>query len=122
MANADRCLKDYSLAGKLSADARLALAYDAIRSAATAALRAAGYRVMRRGSEHLRTIEALEFTVDSGKKIIYELDVLRKKRNRSSYEVSGMVSDTEANHCGKLAVQLRQDVEQWIRTTYPKLL
>ena len=60
---ADRRLEDYerAVAGKLSPDVQLTLAYDAIRSSATAALRAAGYRVVRGGSEHCRTIEALEF-------------------------------------------------------------
>jgi len=63
LALADGRLEDYqrAIAGKLSADVQLALAYDAIRISATAALRAAGYRVVRGGSEHYRTIEALEF-------------------------------------------------------------
>jgi len=43
---------------------QLGLAYDAIRISATAALRAAGYRVVRGGSEHYRTIEALEFSIE----------------------------------------------------------
>jgi len=44
---ADARLEDYqkSVAAKLSSDVQLNLAYDAIRSSATAALRAAGYRV-----------------------------------------------------------------------------
>jgi hypothetical protein len=35
------------------------------RASATAALRAAGYRVVRGCSEHYRTIEALEFSIDA---------------------------------------------------------
>jgi hypothetical protein len=56
LALADGRLKDYhrAVAGKLSFDVRLGLAYDAIRIA----LRAAGYRVVRGGSEHYRIIEA----------------------------------------------------------------
>ncbi len=69
---ADGRLEDYrrATAGKLSADVQLGLAYDAIRISATAALRAAGYRVVRGGSEHYRTIEALEFSIDPQKKLI----------------------------------------------------
>src|SRR5215471_15769640 len=69
---ADGRLEDYrrAVAGKLSADVQLGLAYDAIRISATAALRAAGYRVVRGGSEHYRTIEALEFSIDPEKKLI----------------------------------------------------
>jgi len=65
---ADGRLEDYrrAVAGKLSADVQLGLAYDAIRISATAALRAAGYRVARGGSEHYRTIEALEVFNRSG--------------------------------------------------------
>ena len=55
------------------------LAYDAIRVCATAALHASGYRVVRGGSEHYRTIEALEFSIDPQKKLIPALDKLRKK-------------------------------------------
>ena len=48
---ADGRLEDYqrAVAGKLSSDVQLGLAYDAIRISATAALRAAGYRVVRGG-------------------------------------------------------------------------
>jgi len=51
LAIADARLKDYqgAVAGKLSTDVELGLAYDAVRASATAALRAAGYRVVRGG-------------------------------------------------------------------------
>lgn len=83
---ADGRLADYrrAVAAKLSSDMQLGLAYDAIRISATAALRAAGYRVIRGGSEHFRTIEALEFSIDLQRKIIPLLDRLRKKRNIGS--------------------------------------
>jgi len=72
LAIADGRLDDYkkAVAGELSCEVQLGLAYDAIRACATAALRAAGYRVVRGGSEHYRTIEALEFSIDPGRKLI----------------------------------------------------
>lgn len=84
LAIADGRLKDYqgAIAAKLSFDVQLGLAYDAIRARATAALRAAGYRVVRGGNEHYRTIEALEFSIDPEKKLIPMLDKLRKKTNQ----------------------------------------
>ena len=87
MGLADRRLEDYerAVAGKLSPDVQLTLAYDAIRSSATAALRAAGYRVVRGSSEHYRTIEALEFSIDPQRKVVPTFDALRKKRNVGSY-------------------------------------
>jgi len=117
---ADGRLKDYrrAVAGKLSADVQLFLAYDAIRISATAALRAAGYRVVRGGSEHYRTIEALEFSIDPQKRLIPQLDTLRRKRNLGSSDDYGLVSQGEADHCGKMAVRVRKEVEDWIRTEH----
>jgi hypothetical protein len=117
---ADGRLEDYrkAVAGKLSSDVQLGLAYDAIRISATAALRAAGYRVVRGGSEHYRTIEALEFSIDPQKKIIPMLDKLRKKRNVGSYDDYGLVAQSEADYCGKMAVRVRQEVEDWIRANH----
>jgi len=118
---ADGRLRDYrrAVAGKLSADVQLFLAYDAIRISATAALRAAGYRVVRGGSEHYRTIEALEFSIDPQKKLIPQLDTLRRKRNLASYDDYGLISQGEANHCGTMAERVREQVEDWIRKEHP---
>lgn len=96
---------------------QLGLAYDAIRMSA-AALRAAGYRVVRSGSEHDRTIEALEFSIDPQKKLIPDLDKLRKKRNIGWHDDFGLVSQSEADYCGKMAIRVRQEVEQWIRKNH----
>jgi hypothetical protein len=113
-------LQDYqkSVSGRLSSDVQLGLAYDAIRISATAALRAAGYRVVRGGSEHYRTIEAMEFSIDPQRKMIPTLDKLRKKRNVGSYDDYGLVSQGEADHCGKVAVRVRREVEDWIRNNH----
>jgi hypothetical protein len=61
---------------------------------------------MRRFSDgvHYRTIEALEFSIDPKKKLIPTLDKLRKKRNTGSYDDFGLVSQGEADSCGKMAV------------------
>jgi hypothetical protein len=117
---ADRRLEDYERAvvGKLSPDVQLVLAYDAIRSSATAALRAAGYRVVRGGREHYRTIEALEFSIDPQRKMVPTLDALRKKRNVGSYDDYGLVSQGEADRCGKMAVRVRKEIEEWIRKNH----
>ena len=81
-------------------------------------LRAAGYRVVRGGGEHYRTIEALEFSIDPQKRLIPTLDKLRKKRNTGSYDDFGLVSQGEADSCGKMAVRVRKEVEDWIRKNH----
>lgn len=121
---ADGRLDDYQRAvqGNLSADVQLGLAYDAIRISATAALRAAGYRVVRGGSEYYRTIEALEFSIDPQRKLIPTLDKLRKKRNIGWYDDFGLVSQGEADHCGKMAVRVRREVGDWIRKNHADMI
>ncbi len=54
--------------------------------------------------------------------VIDALDGFRKKRNSSSYDSAGAVSDREAGEMLNLAVRLRRDVESWIRKTHPKLI
>lgn len=121
LALADGRLADYkkSVIAKLSPDVQLGLAYDSIRVCATAALRAAGYRVIRGNNEHYRTIQALEFSIDPERRIIPILDKLRKKRNVGAYDDYGLVSQAEADTCGKMGTKVREDVEDWIRSNHP---
>jgi hypothetical protein len=120
LAIADARLEDYrkAVAADLSSDVQLELAYDAIRACATAALRAAGYRVIRGGSEHYRTIEALEFSIDPFRKLIPTLDTFRRKRNVGAYDDYGLVSESEAKSCGRFADRIRIEVEEWIRNNH----
>jgi hypothetical protein len=104
----------------MSSDAQLSLAWDSIRASATAALHAAGYRVVRGGGEHYRTIEALEFTIDPERKLIPRLDALRRKRNTGAYDDYGLVAQGEADLAGKLAAEVRRDVADWIRKAFPR--
>lgn len=117
---ADRDLRECQIRG-LSADWRLAIAYNAALQAATAALAAAGYRAAR-DSHHYRVIDSLGLTIRAAPKLIQRFDAFRKKRNISSYERSGAVSDAEAEEMIALAKTLRRDVEQWIRAHHPQLL
>jgi hypothetical protein len=119
---ADGHLSDYhkALASEISSDTQLSLAYNAIRASATAALRASGYRVARGGgNEHYRTIDALEFSIDPERKLIPKLDALRRKRNTGAYDDYGLVSQGEADLAGRLAIQVRKEVEEWIRKNHP---
>jgi len=106
---------------QLPADWRFAIAYNAGLQAATAALAAAGYRAAR-DNHHYRVIQSLEFTTAPGSKFIDTFDAFRKKRNLSSYDVAGSISDNEADEMIMLATSLRADVETWIRATRPELL
>lgn len=106
---------------QLPADWRFAIAYNAGLQAATAALAAAGYRATR-DNHHYRVIQSLEFTTAPDRRVIDTFDAFRKKRNVSSYDLAGSVSDKEADEMLKLATSLRADVQKWIRATRPELL
>jgi hypothetical protein len=80
---------------QLPADWRCTIAYNAALQAATAALAAAGYRAAR-DNHHYRVIQSLEFTTAPGRKFIDTLDGFRKKRNVSSDDVPGAISDKES--------------------------
>jgi len=105
----------------LGADWSFAIAYNAALQAATAALAAAGYRASR-DSHHYRVFQSLEYTVKPDAKLIRSLDAFRKKRNMSSYEIGGTVTEKEAEEMAGLARGLRAEVERWIRTEHPELL
>lgn len=120
MAIVDRDLKDCRSEG-LSADRRFNIAYNAILQAATAALAAAGYRASR-DSHHYRILQSLQLTVGASGEALRYLDALRKKRNLTGYERIGAVSDREVEEIVETAEAMRQQVEKWIKTTYPELL
>ena len=105
----------------MPADWRLAIAYNAGLQVATAALACAGYRATRE-NHHYRVIQSLEYTLAPGAKVIETFDAFRKKRNMSSYDAAGAVSEKEAGEMLTLAARLRTDVEKWIRATHPELL
>lgn len=115
----DRDLRACQAEG-LDADWRFAIAYNAALQAATAALAAAGYRAGR-DAHHYRVFQSLEYTIEAEPKLIHQLDAFRKKRNVSSYEMGGTVSDNEVEEMAALAAVLRAEVERWIRAQHPGL-
>ncbi len=120
LAIADRDLDTSQLKG-LASDWVLTIAYNAALQASTAALAAAGFRAAR-DSHHYRVIQSLEFTIKANRNLIGRFDSFRKKRNISSYEMGGAVSDRESKEMRSLAVTLRANVETWIRNSHPQYL
>lgn len=117
---ADRDLKDCQSPG-LSSDWQLNIAYNAALQAATAALAGAGYRASRE-AHHYRVIHSLAHTIGAELNLLNQFDQFRKKRNISGYELSGTISQQEANEMKSLAKKIREDIEKWLRKNYPKLI
>ena len=116
---ADRCLKDCQLEG-LSSDGKLNMAHNAVLQAAAAALAAAGYKASRE-AYHYYLIQSLSLTLQLEKRLINRLDKFRRKRNVSDYERAGMVTEQEAQEIFEMAMQIRRQVDTWIRDNHPEL-
>lgn len=100
----------------------MAHAYTAALQFASAALAAAGYRPTRGGDHHYRTIESLSLTIGWDARSVQRLQAFRKKRNVSSYERAGDVSEVEAQDAQTLAASLRDRVAAWLGEHHPNLI
>ncbi|MFO7686722.1 MAG: hypothetical protein R6V60_11570 [Desulfobacterales bacterium] len=116
----DRDLKDCQTEG-LSGDWRFNIAYNAALQAATAALAAAGYRPARE-AHHFRVIQSLAHTIGIDPDMIIQFDQFRKKRNVGGYERSGSISDHEVAEMIRLARELREKSQEWIRSNAAHLV
>ncbi len=123
LAVVDRDLKQCQLK-ELSTDWRFNIAYNAALQAATAALRASGYRTTKE-SHHYHTIQSLYLTlkIEPAKgNIVERLDAFRQKRAKTTYEIAGAVTDAELEELTELAQVLRKGVEEWLQLNHPGLL
>ena len=116
---AKRDLHDASVSD-ISLDWRLAMAYNASLRYATIALNACGYRTAGEG-HHERLIDSLKYTLDADPDLMVKLHGFRKKRNLSSYDVAGMVSQHEVDEVIKLAQELLNLVKDWLKKKHPEL-
>jgi len=118
---ADRALGDAQVPG-LSPDGQPICPFDAALSCATAALAACGYRVRQGPRHHQPTVQSLELTTGASPELLRRMDGLRRRRITVTYERAGTAIAGEACEFLKLAKQLRQHVERWLRTNHPELV
>jgi hypothetical protein len=115
-----RDLKDAQV-DAISADRRFEAAFNAARTAANVALRACGYRTATQLGHHLKTIESLELTIRADPRLVQKMRVFSKKRNATSYDSAGNVSDQELEEIVGVANELQQSVIAWLRENHPEL-
>ena len=120
LAVADRDLADADVRA-LSIEGRFQMAYGAALTAALAALTASGFRPARE-SHHHRVIQSLSLTIGADAATVDTFDAFRKKRNASGYERINVVTEHECMEMIALALNLRRDVEAWLRKNHPALL
>ncbi len=115
-----RALKD-SQVNAISEDLRFQAAFSAALTSANVALRASGYRARLQTGHHQKTVESLEFTLQSDPKLIHKLKVFSKKRNATSYDVAGNVSEQELEQAIQTAKELQRSVSAWLKQNHPEL-
>lgn len=116
-----RDLKDAATAA-LSADWKLAIAYNAVLQCAKLGLAVAGYRASKGAAQHYYSIESLRHTIGLSEDEVRTIDAFRKKRNISDYERAGAVSDTEAEELLALVTHVREQTITWLEAEHPELL
>jgi len=117
----DRDLKDANVAA-LSEDRRFEAAFSAARTSANIALRASGYRTAVQAGHHIKTIESLELTIKADARLIQRMKTLSKKRNATSYDSAGNVSEQELQIAMRTAIELHREVVAWLQENHPELL
>jgi hypothetical protein len=113
-----RNIADATIEG-LSIDGRFERAYGAARALATIVIRASGYRV-RQPAGHYNTFLALEAAdPEAFSSYAAYFDVCRVLRNRLSYEVADVVSETELDEILAKIRELEISVETWLSENHP---
>ncbi len=119
---AERNLADARIEA-LSTDGKFGHAYEAARALATVVVRASGYRVKSAGAAHYSTFVALEVADPRrfARHAAY-FNTCREKRNDLSYELAGVVTDSEAEELLREVPAFQALVDEWLRARHPKLV
>jgi hypothetical protein len=116
-----RDLADAQVSG-LSADRRIATAYNVALQAANMAIACAGYRVTAKTGHHKVTVEAITLAVGAGVSAYGDyFETCRRKRNVIDYTRSHVATDSEAAEIVNKAQEFYELVEGWIRSKFPAL-
>lgn len=118
---AQRSIRDATVI-EISPETRFDAAWRGIMQAATAALWANGYRTSSSSPGHHRiTVQALTKSIGLDRDRIAVLDRLRHKRNVADYSGED-IDQSSVTVCVGAAVQLLDDVHEWIIENRPDLV
>ena len=106
----------------LSTDRRFLVAYEAALNLATIALYCAGYETHGKG-HHWATFQTVpEIMGNQFKEQATYFDSCRTKRNVSTYDRGGQISEAESAELLDEASKFKGHLEKWLRGNFPKLL
>jgi hypothetical protein len=106
----------------ISDDRRFDAAFSAARTAANVALRASGFRISMQLGHHQKTIDSLELTIGADVRLIQKMRVFAKKRNTTSYDSSGNISEADLEEVIRVAVDLQREVFAWLHKNHSALM
>lgn len=106
----------------VSADRRLAIAYNAALQLATIVLYCKGYKAAGPG-QHFTVLQTLKETMgqEFRNRADY-FDMCRTKRNLTDYDRAGEISEHEATELLQEVKDFKQEVEGWLQHHYSKLV
>lgn len=108
--------------GKISADWRFGIAYNAALKLCGILLLASGYRP-EKALQHYRTIAALPLILGDGyKDDASYLEACRIKRNTVEYDTAGAATDGNAKELVDFVRRLQPAVMDWLNKNHPALL
>jgi hypothetical protein len=117
----ERSLNDAQVRA-ISDDLRFQAAFAGALSAANLALRASGYRTRVQTGHHQKILESLELTIQADPRLIQKLLLFSKKRNATSYDSAGSISQQDLLNVIKVADELGKSVMAWMREHHSELM
>lgn len=118
----DRELSDSQARG-LSPDGRFQHAYEASLQLCTIALIASGYVVSKGGWKHKVTVESLRYTLGGEWSDTADyIERCSRLRGQAVYERVGVVAEQDATELLETAIQLRNDVIDWLKENHAELV
>ena len=98
------------------------IVYNAALKLCTILLHSSGYKATRSTSHHYTIQSLTQIWGTSSQDTADYLDSCRNKRNISSYDYAGSISQKEANDLIEFVIQFQKKVIDWMNNNHPELM
>lgn len=107
---------------EITPDWRLAFAYNNIITIASIALKISGYRLQVGRGHHKKTIDSLQFTLNTDSVTRIVIHEIRKQRNNAEYDAAGHISEQDVKDATQIAKELKYELHRWLKENHPEYL